>query len=419
MLWMDFVSSEMHEPLKTLIIGKVWPEPDSSAAGSRMMQLIEAFMREGWDITFATAAGESEFAENLESRGIKTAGILINDNSFDDFIKQLNPDLVLFDRFMTEEQFGWRVAENCPDALRILDTEDLHCLRHERHTAVKENREFQESDLFSDHAKREIASIYRCDLSLIISDFEMGLLKDVFGVNEALIHYAPFMLELVYDSAWTGFEEREGFISIGNFLHEPNWDAVLYLKNTIWPLIRKELPEAELHVYGAYASQKVLQLHNPEEGFLIKGRAENADHVMINTRVTLAPLRFGAGLKGKLIKAMQCGTPSVTTEIGAEGMHGELSWPGAIENNPEEFAKAAIRLYREKPDWSRAQKKGVQVINQRFAKKEISPALTRRIITLKEELSKHRRKNFTGAMLMHHTLASTKYMAKWIEAKNK
>lgn len=409
----------MPEQLKILIIGKVWPEPSSSAAGSRMMQLIELFLEQNWDITFATAAGESEFAADLVSDGVEIATILINDNSFDEFVKNLNPDIVLFDRFMTEEQFGWRVAEFCPDAARILDTEDLHSLRHGRHLAVKENREFRESDLFSDHAKREIASMYRCDLSLIISEYEMELLKDVFGVSENLIHYAPFMLEQVYDSGWNGFDDRKHFISIGNFLHEPNWDSVLYLKNTIWPLIRVELPEAELHVYGAYSSQKVLQLHNPGEGFLIKGRAENAYEVMHTARVCLAPLRFGAGLKGKLITAMQCGTPSVTTGIGAEGMHGELSWPGAIEDNPEEYAKAAIRLYREKPDWSRAQKKCVQVINQTFPKKELSPFLIKRIVSIKEELSKHRRNNFTGAMLMHHTLTSTKYMAKWIEEKNK
>lgn len=409
----------MPEQLNILIIGKVWPEPGSSAAGSRMMQLIKLFQAQDWDITFATAAGESDFAEDLESLGINTAQIAINDSSFDDFIAGLSPDVVLFDRFMTEEQFGWRVADQCPDALRLLDTEDLHSLRHGRHQALNEGREFTEDDLFSDYAKREIASIYRCDLSLIISEFEMNLLREIFGVNENLIHYTPFILAKAYDSAWLGFEERKHFISIGNFLHEPNWDAVLYLKNTIWPLIRTELPDAELHVYGAYPSQKVFQLNKLSEGFLIKGRAEEVSEVMSRTRVCLAPLRFGAGLKGKLIDAMQHGTPSVTTSIGAEGMHGDFSWSGMIEDTPEEFAKSAVRLYREKPDWGRAQKKCVQIINQRFSKKEISEDLILKITEIKDRLKQHRKKNFTGAMLLHHTNASTKYMAKWIEAKNK
>lgn len=408
----------MAEQLNILIIGKVWPEPTSSAAGSRMMQLIRLFQSQEWEITFATAAGESEFAEDLGSLRIKTKYISINDSSFDDFVKELNPDLVLFDRFMTEEQFGWRVAEQCPGALRLLDTEDLHCLRTGRHQAIKEGRAFTEEDLYSDYAKREIASIYRCDLSLIISEFEMGLLKENFGVDENLIHYTPFMLPKAYDSAWRGFEERMGFVSIGNFLHEPNWDAVIHLKNAIWPLIRSKLRDANLYVYGAYPSQKVVQLNNPAEGFLVKGRAEEVSEVMGGARVCLAPLRFGAGLKGKLIDAMQCGTPSVTTSVGAEGMHGDFSWPGMIEDVPEEFAKAAVRLHSEKPDWERAQKKCVQIINQRFSRKETREGLIAKILDVKEQLWEYRKKNFTGAMLRYHTNASTKYMAKWIEAKN-
>ena len=92
-------------------------------------------------------------------------------------VKELNPEIVLFDRFMVEEQFGWRVTECCPDALKILDTEDLHCLRQARQVAVKENREFTLNDLYSDVAKREIASILRCDLTLMVSEFEINLLQ--------------------------------------------------------------------------------------------------------------------------------------------------------------------------------------------------------------------------------------------------
>jgi hypothetical protein len=86
---------------------------------------------------------------------------------------------------MIEEQFGWRVAENCPKAIRLLDTEDLHCLRTARQKAFKENRAFALNDLLSEEvAKREIASILRCDLSFIISEFEMTILKEVFKLTQ-------------------------------------------------------------------------------------------------------------------------------------------------------------------------------------------------------------------------------------------
>ena len=113
---------------------------------------------------------------------------------------------------MIEEQFGWRVAENCPDALRILDTIDLHCLRQARQLAFKEKRTFTQEDLFSDTAKREIASILRCDSSLIISDYEMDLLQEYFKIDKDLLCYVPFLLNKVEKAEWPAFEDRAHFI---------------------------------------------------------------------------------------------------------------------------------------------------------------------------------------------------------------
>jgi len=274
-----------------LIIGFVWPEPKSSAAGSRMIQLISCFLDKDYNITFASPSSKSEKSFDLESIGVNEIDIELNKSSFDIFIKHLNPTIVLFDRFMIEEQFGWRVAEQCPNALRILDTEDLHCLRRGRQQAIKDNWPFCDSYLFNDTAKREIASIYRCDLSLIISEFEMELLKDKFKINEQLLYYIPFMLEEIsvkQQEVLPNFRERIHFITIGNFLHDPNYDAVLYLKNTIWPLIRQKLPKVEIHIYGAYSSEKVNQLQNEKDGFLIKGFASEVNEIMQQAKVCIA-----------------------------------------------------------------------------------------------------------------------------------
>ncbi|GGG28515.1 glycosyl transferase [Dokdonia pacifica] len=404
--------------MNVLIISSVWVEPQSSAAGSRMLQLIGLFLSKDWKITYASTASPSEYATDLTKKGIDTISIALNDASFDVFIKDNSPDIVLFDRFMVEEQFGWRVAQQCPDALRILDTEDLHCLRKARHQAVKENRIFNENDLLSDIAKREIASIYRCDLTLMISEYEMELLQEFFKVPRKLLHYLPFVLSPVLGD-FIPFEERAHFIAIGNFLHAPNWDATLQLKKVIWPEIRKTIPDAQLHVYGAYASEKVLQLHNPKEGFYVKRRAEDAIEVISKAKVLLAPLRFGAGLKGKFIDAMQCGTPSVTTQIGAEAMQGDFTWGGAIEDDVYAFAKAATALYTYKNLWKVAQDHGRILINNRFQRVDFEDGFYDVIMQYKNTLTAHRQANFTGQMLLHHTLQSTKYLSKWIEEKNK
>ncbi|MFT6700143.1 MAG: hypothetical protein ACJAVD_001655, partial [Porticoccaceae bacterium] len=179
-----------------LIIGYVWVEPNSSAAGSRMLQLIEQFLKQNWKVTFASPAQKSKTAASLNSLGVDEISIELNNTSFDHFIKDLQPTIVLFDRFMMEEQFGWRVAENCPNAIRILDTEDLHFLRKTRHQQLKKVEEFTTDALLkSEDAKREIASILRCDVSLIISTFEMDLLKNIFKIDERILYYLPFLLD--------------------------------------------------------------------------------------------------------------------------------------------------------------------------------------------------------------------------------
>lgn len=413
----------MNQVQKLLIIGFVWPEPNSSAAGGRMMQLISLFKAQGFSITFASPAQNSDFMVDLGEYEVDKKSIELNNSSFDIFVKELNPAVVLFDRFMMEEQFGWRVAENCPDALRILDTEDLHCLRLARQKAFKENRSFSTTDLFVEEvAKREIASILRCDLSLMISEFEMELLESTFKIDKALLYYLPFLLEPILSSEieeLPSFENRKDFIFIGNFLHEPNWNAVQYLKETIWPLIKKQVPEAVLNVYGAYPSQKVIQLNNVRDSFLIMGRASNAQDVVTEARVVLAPLRFGAGIKGKLLEAMQCGTPSVTTTIGSESMHGDLPWNGFITDDVADFVDAAVQLYLDKTVWVKAQKNGIEIVNQRYSKGLFETDFSTKIEFLRSNFELHRLSNFMGAMLQHHTLKSTKYMSRWIEEKNK
>jgi len=354
-----------------LIIGFVWPEPKSTAAGSRMLQLIELFQNNNYKITFVCTASKTKNSFNLEELNIQTFEIQLNNSSFDLFIQELNPSMVLFDRFLTEEQFGWRIAENCPNALRILDTEDLHFLRKARRTAFKNNVEVSLDLLMNDVAKRELASIYRSDLTLIISKYEIKLLKNTFKVNKYLLQYIPFLLNAINLEklhSYPTFQERNHFMTIGNFKHEPNWNALLYLKAEIWPLIKQKLPEAKMLVYGAYATEKVNQLNDKKDGFLIKGWAENTENIFTNAKVCLAPLQFGAGLKGKLIDAMQYGTPSITTSIGSEAMHKKLPWNGFIADDPKEFASKAVELYTTEKVWINAQQNGIEIINNCFSK---------------------------------------------------
>ena len=399
-----------------VIIGKVFPEPNSTAAGSRMIQLMDLFLAQNYQITFLSTASVSENSFDLSSKNISFQNIVLNDSSFDELIKNLNPEIVIFDRFTTEEQFGWRVSEQVPNAVKILDTEDLHFLRTAREKAFKQNRNLEHLDLINDVFKREIASILRCDLSLIISEFEMNLLIEKFRIDENILFYLPLFGAVKKPE--TSFSERKNFISIGNFLHEPNWQTVLQLKK-LWKDIKNQLPEAEIHIYGAYASEKVFQLHNEKEGFIIKGRAESVETVFNTAKVLLAPIPFGAGIKGKLLESMQFGLPNVTSAVGAEAMHGNHDWNGFITDNETEFVEKAVLLYQDENLWQKSQENGYKIVENRFKKELFEPHFIHKIQEISENLESHRNQNFLGQILQHHTLQSTKYLSKWIEEKNK
>ena len=403
---------------KVLVIGYVWPEPKSSAAGSHMMSILRLFKQQDWQVEFATPSQPTEHMIDLADEGISSQSIRLNCDSFDTYISEYQPDIVLFDRFMMEEQFGWRVESHCPTALKILDTEDLQCLRQARQQACKAGRELTQADLFSDLAKREIAAILRCDMSLIISSFEMDLLVDTFKVDASLLHYLPFMVDVEKcPSETTAFSDRKHFMTIGNFRHAPNWDMVLYLQK-IWPQIKQQVPKAECHIYGAYPPPKATALNNPKTGFLIKGWAEDVFTVMEQYRLCLAPIRFGAGIKGKLLDAMIAQTPSITSSVGSEGMHQQEPWPGVITDDVTEFVESAVKLYNDEQEWVSAQQNGIALLKARYDGRLPAARLIAKINAVGEDLVQHRLNNFTGGMLKHHSMMSTKYMSQWIAAKN-
>jgi len=249
----------------------------------------------------------------------------------------------------------------------------------------------------------------------------MQLLIEVFKIDENLLLYLPFLLDKIDEVSiknWLPYEEREHFVFVGNFFHQPNVDAVLQLKQ-IWKYIREQLPKAELHIYGAYVNQQIQQLHNAKEGFIIKGYAKNAIEVVKNAKLVIAPIRFGAGIKGKLTEAMLCGTPSVTTLIGAEGMHDDLPWNGVIEDDFEQFAVKAVELYNNKPQWNKAQQNGVNIINQIYNKETLEKVFIDTINQTSKNLKLLRQQNFIGSLLQHQSMQATKFMSKWIEEKNK
>src|SRR5690606_37759919 len=402
---------------KVLFIGLVWPEPTSSAAGKRILQLVEFLLDKGFEVIFSSVASKSEASFDISSlRETKQSQIELNSPSFNEFIRKINPDFVVYDRFVSEEQFGWRVSQECPNAVQILDTEDLHFLRAARERAFKKKEEI---NLYNETTIREIASILRCDLSLMISEFEMNLLLNEFHIAAELLYYLPFIENQTQDIRYKtiDFSQRKDFVFIGNFLHEPNWQTVLHLKKNIWPKIKVKLPKAKLHIYGAYPSQKVWNLHNEKDGFLVHGKAENAQKVISETRILLAPIPFGAGQKGKFIDAMQAGTPIATNSIGSESMFAEII-PGISEDDENQFIEKTIELYQNENLWQNAQNNGFEILKNKFDNNLFEEKFLQKIKDLELNLNEFRKRNFIGQILKHNSANALKYMSLWIEKKN-
>ncbi|MEN8734930.1 MAG: glycosyltransferase [Lentimonas sp.] len=402
--------------MRCLIIGKVWPEPASTAAGRRTLNILQSLQCADWQLSYASSAQVGPHSLDMVTMGIQTHTIQINDSGFDSWIAELAPDVVIFDRFMVEEQFGWRVETACPRALRVLDTVDLHCLRDARYQQSKTGEPL---DLFNAIALREIASIHRSDLTLMISDFEMRLLQEVFSIHVRQLAYWPFVLDEP-DQKMPSFEQRQHFIMIGSFQHAPNLDAARWCKQVVWPIIYKTLPDAELHLYGSYGEKYGGEFNAPKVGFHFKGRAEDALVTMQQYRVNMAPLRFGAGLKGKLFDAFETSTPSVTTPVGAEGVaSADCEWGCAVSDDPKVVAEVAINLYQDPAQWQQVQQSGHRIAVERFSRDHWLPLLPLMFTKAREQLGANRKANFVGQMLRHHHHRSTEFMSRWIEAKNK
>ncbi len=435
---------ERAKPRNVLFVGPVFPEPTSSAAGVRTVSLLDDFLSRGDRILFASASDQNAFAGALNAKGIETVKIGPNDPEFDRIVREFAPDIAVFDRFMLEEQFGWRVAEAAPNCLRILDTIDLHFLRRVRGEWLKtalpsEGASISETEFVrigtslegieTEDCLREIASIYRSDLTLILSRFEARLLRDRFRIDEALIQFLGFSYPAPDPSAWLPARLRRHFVSIGNFRHLPNRDSTFWLARVLWPRIRADLAArgetgVELHLYGAYPPKEIMALDSPKTGLRVFGPAEESITTLRNYRACLAPIRFGAGIKGKIADAWAAGIPVVTTPIGAEGMEasGGAPFAGVVAKSEAEFVNESAALYQDELRADGLRDLGGGALTAVYSATSNRREFLARIdslISTPSALETHRQKNLVGRVLRNESHGRTKYLSKWIEEKNK
>ena len=191
------------------------------------------------------------------------------------------------------------------------------------------------------------------------------------------------------------------------------------LRREIWPRIRHQINNARLHVYGAYPTKEILALNDSKLGFLVHGRIDDLDSELTKRRVLLAPLRYGAGIKGKIVDAWRCGLPVVSTPIGAEGMmyNDSEPWGGAVASNVDDFVEASVSMYTQIATWDNAQKQSIGLLNKLFNKKNNFNLVETAVQNAIAEQKQRRTHDLTSAVLWHQNLRSTRYFSKWVELK--
>ena len=393
---------------KVLIIGQLLPEPSATAAGKRMLGIIQFMQSLAPNVFFVHIAPPSTLSVNLLQLGVKTQQIAINDSAFDVLLKEFNPDCVIFDRFYTEEQMAWRVAEICPLAIRILDMEDLHSLRLSKQSAVQKGEEWS-LDLLrsSDVFMREISSMYRCDISWVISSVEMEILTQQLNFPPSLLSYFP--LDFSFQNHGKSFEERKNIVLLGNFMHAPNADAVRWTYDNFLPQLIQWDKTIQIHVYGAYAQSFKTQYKHPN--FIIKGYLEDLN-ILGDYKLMLAPLRFGAGVKGKVLDAYAHHLPVVGTSIAWEGLTDTSMDLNNLLNQCKD-------LYTTPIVWQKNVQDTLKLFKDKFDSSTINLAVQNDFFKVYNNLTQHRNQNYWQKILLQNQLNATKFMSKWIEEKNK
>ena len=249
------------------------------------------------------------------------------------------------------------VRRHCPKAHRVFDTVDLHFLREARR-ALTDGRSAKEVERLKEQG---LAVARACDLTLVVSPAE----KDVLAREVPDVAVEILSLIVPPDPTETPFADRSGILFIGNFQHPPHCDALGHYLRDIHPAVRERLPDVGLTVIGAHAQNSLLRL--ADDGVHFVGPIDDIRPHFAAARLSVAPLRYGAGIKGKIITSLAFGVPVVTTTVGAEGMEVEHGEDILITDTREAFADAVVALHSDAATWSRLSANGLLAMTSQFS----------------------------------------------------
>jgi GT2 family glycosyltransferase len=349
---------------KVLVIDSYTPMPDRDAGSLRIFNIMQILVELGYKVSFVpeNRAYAEKYTTLLQGIGVEA---LYHPyiNSIESYLKKNGVELnsVIVSRRDVAMQFLPLTKKYCPKAKIIFDTVDLHFVREARELALKTGSDLDLHKSGSLSKELELAKI--SDEMWVVSETEKNVLTDISPDISVQV------ISLIHSVNGTKVKrsDREGIVFIGNFLHPPNIDAIEYFVDKVLPSVRSRLGNVKFSIVGANPPKSIRRYAKTGQNIEVTGFVDEIAPYLNKAILSIAPLRYGAGVKGKISSSMSAGLPVVTTPIGAEGMdlvHGENAMVGDDE---EALANHIIELYEDDVLWESISQQGCKHVNDAFS----------------------------------------------------
>jgi GT2 family glycosyltransferase/SAM-dependent methyltransferase len=365
------LASSRHRGPHALIIDHHVPMPDRDAGSLRMYHLVRNLLELGWRVTFIPDSFEAvqPYTEELQGMGVEVlyAPVDVPLN-----IAEHGPRtrLAILSRPYVAPRYLHIVRQHAPAARVAYDTVDLHYLREQRRAELDGTPTTKNAQGFK---ALELGLARASDVTLVVSEEEGRRLRaDAPDVDVEVVPLA--------NEVWPevpGYDGRSGLLFVGNFAHDPNVDAARHLVRVIMPLVWREMPGVGLTLVGGNAPEEVRALAS--SGVAVPGWVPDLRPLLARSVALTAPLRYGAGVKGKVTEALGAGLPVVTTPVGAEGVGAVDGRDLLIASEPEAYAAHVVRLLRDAEAWQALSAAGQDLV-RRTASVEAQRAALRRLV---------------------------------------
>jgi GT2 family glycosyltransferase len=347
---------------RVLVIDACTPEPDQDSGSLRLRYLLQCFVDLGYGVTFfADNRGHAgRYSTDLQQSGIEVYYSPWIE-SLTDFFSKRGPDFdyIMISRHYVAANYISLIERYCPGSRFLFDTVDLHYLREERLSELENSLPLRRTA--AQTRRSELSVIDAAAATIVVSAVEKSVLEK--DAPDARVHVISNIHQVV--GSRKSFADRKDIIFVGGYRHPPNVDAAQWFVGSIWPLIREQLPTIEFHLIGSKAPEQVRALHG--DGVVFHGYVPSLEPWLDGCRLAVAPLRYGAGVKGKVNMSMSRGQPVVATPMAVEGLFAQHGKDLLIADSEQEFANEVVRLYSDEGLWNRLSAGGLENVQRYFS----------------------------------------------------